>query len=40
MTLGKTVPQLNVLDEKNNKVGDIDVDPAVFDAKINNHLIK
>ena len=34
------MPQLNVLDEKNNKVGDIDVDPAVFDAKINNHLIK
>ena len=34
------MPQLNVLDKKNNKVGDIDVDPAVFDAKINNHLIK
>ena len=34
------MPQLNVLDKNNNKVGDIDVDPAVFDAKINNYLIK
>ena len=34
------MPQLDVLDVKNTKVGDIDADPAVFDAKINNHLVK
>ena len=34
------MPQLDVLDRKNNKVGGIDVNPAIFDAKINNHLIK
>ena len=34
------MPQLDVLDVKNNKVGDVDADPAVFDAKINNHLVK
>ena len=34
------MPQLDVLDGKNNKVGDINFDPVVFDAKINNHLIK
>ena len=34
------MPQLDVLDVKNNKVGDVDADPAVFDAKVNNHLVK
>ena len=38
--IGKIMPQLDLLDEKNNKVGDIDVDPIVFDAKVNNHLMK
>ncbi len=34
------MPQLDVLDGENNKVGDISFDPVVFDAKVNNHLIK
>ena len=34
------MPQLDVLDVKNNKVGDVNADPAVFDVKVNNHLVK
>ena len=34
------MPQLDVLDLKNKKVGDVEVNPAVFEAKINNHLMK
>jgi large subunit ribosomal protein L4 len=40
LDIGKNMPQLDVLDEKNNKVGDVSFDPVVFDAKINNHLMK
>jgi large subunit ribosomal protein L4 len=34
------MPQLDVLDLKNKKVGDVEATPAVFEAKINNHLMK
>ena len=34
------MPQLDVLDIKNKKVGDVEATPAVFDAKINNQLVK
>jgi len=34
------MPQLDVLDIKNNKVGGIDVAPTIFDAKVKNQLIK
>ena len=34
------MPQLDVLDLKNKKVGDVEANPAVFEAKIKNHLMK
>ncbi|MDP6336298.1 MAG: 50S ribosomal protein L4 [Nitrospinaceae bacterium] len=34
------MPQLDVLDIENKKVGDVEVAPVVFGAKINNHLVK
>ena len=34
------MPQLDVLDLKNKKVGDVEATSAVFEAKINNHLMK
>ncbi len=38
--VGGIMPQLDILDGKNNKVGDINVDPAVFDSKVSDHLVK
>ncbi|MEE1551348.1 MAG: 50S ribosomal protein L4, partial [Nitrospinaceae bacterium] len=34
------MPQLDVLNIENKKVGDVEVAPVVFGAKINNHLVK
>ena len=34
------MPQFDVLDIKNNKVGDIEIAPAIFAAKIKNQLVK
>ena len=34
------MPQLDVLDVKNNKVGSVEFSASVFDAKINKHLVK
>ena len=34
------MPQLDVLDLKNKKVGDVEANSAVFEAKVNNHLMK
>ena len=34
------MPQLDVLDIKNNKVGGIDIAPTIFDVKVKNQLIK
>ena len=34
------MPHLDVLNIENKKVGDIEAAPAVFGAKINNHLVK
>ena len=34
------MPQLDVLDLKNKKVGDVEANSVVFEAKINNHLMK
>jgi len=34
------MPQLDVLDLKNNKVGGLEAAPAVFDVKVNTQLIK
>ena len=40
MILGKNMPQLDVLDIKNNKVGSVEFSSSVFGAKINKHLVK
>ena len=34
------MPQLDVLDIKNNKVGGVEAAPTIFDVKIKNQLIK
>ena len=34
------MPQLDVLDVKNKKVGGCEANPVVFDAKVNNQLVK
>ena len=34
------MPQLDVLDRKNNKVGGIEAAPSIFDVKVKNQLIK
>ena len=34
------MPQLDVLDVKNNKVGSVGFSESVFCAKINKHLVK
>ena len=40
MLNGEAMPQLDVLDIKNVKVGDIEVSASIFDAKVKNQLMK